>query len=296
MALPRLRPRVRDSFPAPIYLIPLPKWALPPLPQRFWSFRLSDGGKSSCCFGRLWTLSQRRDNGMRRTFSQLTPWPCPRIMVPAIRVLCAIPKPPCLLRMHHSRVRQSVSGVSEKAQHSPRLMADQVDWTVWAPTASAAAAAVAAGIAAVNVWYQNRNARRSRAIDLLLKKETEFVSDRMEKRRSSAAKLLLAKSPSTRDIRSVLDFMESVGALVEDDDLEVEFAWRTFYYWFSHYYYAAETLIKAEQETDPLVWKCLTHLHNRMETLQTRQGGKSLPNKLPAEIAKFLNDEAALLA
>ncbi|MGZ9074638.1 MAG: DUF4760 domain-containing protein [Burkholderiaceae bacterium] len=118
-------------------------------------------------------------------------------------------------------------------------MTTQNEWLLWAPAASAAASAIAAIVAAVNVWIQNRNARRSRAIDLLLKKETEFDNEVMRKKRVTASKALLAGTSTTPEICSVLDFMESVAALVADGDLEDELAWRTFYYWFSHYFYAA---------------------------------------------------------
>lgn len=164
----------------------------------------------------------------------------------------------------------------------------------WAQVAAAVAAAFAALAAALNVWLQNRNARRTRAVDLLLKKEAEFDSERMHKKRAFAAKVLLAPDPRSGDIAPVLDFIESVASLVNTGDLWKEMAWYTFYYWFSHYYFACEAVIKTEQARDKAVWTGITILYASLQRVQVKQGGNPLPNNLPAATRAFLESEARL--
>ena len=165
----------------------------------------------------------------------------------------------------------------------------------WAPAASAVASAIAAIAAAVNVGLQNRNTRRNRSIDLLLKKEADFDSPRMHKARAGAAKALLAaKSYADDNIDCVLDFMEGVAGRVIGGDLEEDLAWSSFHHWFTHYYYAASEIIRRTRTDDRSVWCDLVDLHERMEKLQARRGSP-LRNNLPGDIKDFLESEAKLL-
>jgi hypothetical protein len=165
----------------------------------------------------------------------------------------------------------------------------------WAPAAAAVASAIAAMAAVVNVWLTNRNARRARTIDLLLKKEAEFDGERMHKMRAAAAKALLTSVDDSREVVFVLDFMESVSGLVLDGDLQIEQAWRTFYFWFSHYYFACGAYIKEEQARDPAVWRGIAKLHMHLEKVQRKSGGTPLSNNLPAAIKSILENEFRLV-
>ena len=159
---------------------------------------------------------------------------------------------------------------------------------------AALASAFAATAAWFNVYVQNRNTRRNRSIDLLLKKEAEFDSERMQKTRSKAAKALLEGENSSIEIDRVLDFMESVAGLVMQDDLAGDHAWSTFYHWFSHYYYATYEYVKSARSEDISIWCDLIDLHERMEGIQRNQGSP-LPNNLPKKLKKFLQEEVELV-
>jgi hypothetical protein len=167
------------------------------------------------------------------------------------------------------------------------------DLLKWAPAASAVASAVAAIVAAVNVVLQNRNARRNRSVDLLLKKEAEFDTERMHMVRAAAAKAILAGANDSEYIDRVLDFMESVAGLVIDGDLEADKVWRSFYYWFSHYYYAFSDLIADARNKDRSVWCDLVELQARIERLQIKRGNP-LTRPLKPDIMRFLESESKL--
>ena len=159
---------------------------------------------------------------------------------------------------------------------------------------AAIASTFAATAAWCNVYVQNKNTKRNRSIDLLLKKESEFDSERMQKARSNAAKALLEGIDSSKDIDHVLDFMESVASLVIKGDLEDDDTWNYFYYWFSHYYYAASEIIKKIRSEDSSEWCDLHKLHARMEKIQ-RKNGNPVPNNLPSKLRKFLQKEVELI-
>ncbi len=166
------------------------------------------------------------------------------------------------------------------------------DIKTWAPVFAAGAAAIAALIALANVVITNRNARRTRAIDIIGKKEAEFDSERMVKHRVHAAKALLAKSTSDASIDAVLNFMESVARYVTKGDVPAEEVWFTFYYWFNSYYVATRAIISTEQTKDKSCWEDLSQVYALINKLQ-KEKGRPVAIGEPA-IKHFLEEEAAL--
>ena len=163
---------------------------------------------------------------------------------------------------------------------------------LWAPAIAAVASAVAALAATVNVVLQNKNARRARAADQLLKREIEFDSPVMKQCRSDAAKAVLAKTATagTAQVANFLNFMEAVAALERRGDVPLEDVWDSFHGWFEPWYFACEGLIRQARDQDKSVWKDLCSLHEKMRKLQVRRGDP-LPTNLPADLETFLREE-----
>lgn len=164
----------------------------------------------------------------------------------------------------------------------------------WAPVVASVASAVAALAALANLMFQSSNARRTRALNLLFKKEAEFDTERMRATRAKAAADLLAggvTAEKSLDVEDVLNFMESVASLVQEGDIRLDQAWNTFYGWFGPWYDATKALVDAERGKDSSVSKDIGPLHEAMQRLQARRG-KPMPRSLPTETITFLNDEA----
>jgi len=143
------------------------------------------------------------------------------------------------------------------------------------------------------VIVQNRNATRNRSLDLLLKKDAEFDGGRMRTTRAQAAKALRAGVKSDATIDGILDFMESVAALVKSGDLDETQAWSTFYHWFANYYQACKGIVDAERAKDITVWQDLVWFHARLEAMQLRHA-RLINHFTPQDIDHFLEQEEAV--
>jgi hypothetical protein len=94
-------------------------------------------------------------------------------------------------------------------------------------------------------------------------------------------------------IAAILNFMESVAALVLTEDLNDQQAWRTFFHWFANYYHACKDFVDAERAKDVTVWQDLVSLHARLEAMQLRHA--CLINRfIPQDIDRFLSQEESL--
>ena len=111
-------------------------------------------------------------------------------------------------------------------------MAD-IDWVM----ISSLAAVVAAVGAVVSLWVQNRHARVTRSLDILLRLEEKFDGDRMKGlRRKAAAGFLEGKLVD--EAYYVLDFFEEAGLLLRMKAIHEEIMFESFYqsilaYWFT---------------------------------------------------------------
>ncbi len=168
------------------------------------------------------------------------------------------------------------------------------DFTTWAPAVSAMAASVAAIVAMGNVVLTNRNARRSRAVDLLHKKEQEFDTPRMRRTRKKAALALGAEAASdVLAVDEVMDFMDGLARMVLDEDLDARMAWHSFYHWFMGYADATSEIRVAAQLEDKSIWKSIDDLLPMMQEIQTREGTERAATPID-DRAKFLRQETEL--
>jgi hypothetical protein len=108
-----------------------------------------------------------------------------------------------------------------------------IDWVM----VSSLAAVVAAVGAVVSLWVQNRHARVTRSLDILLRLEAKYDSDRMKELRRKAATGFL-EGKFVDEAYYVLDFFEEAGLLLRMKAIHEEIIFESFYhsilaYWFT---------------------------------------------------------------
>ena len=111
----------------------------------------------------------------------------------------------------------------------------------WAMVSSWAALVTAAG-AVVSLWIQNRHARFTRSLDIFLRLEAKYDTDRMkELRRKAAAGLLEGKLVD--EAYYVMDFFEEAGLLLRMKAIQREILFENFYHSILAYWFTAKKLI-----------------------------------------------------
>lgn len=112
-------------------------------------------------------------------------------------------------------------------------MVETIDWVM----VSSLAALVTAVGAIVSLWIQNGHARVTRSLDILLRMEAKFDSERMKDLRRKAAKGFL-EGKLVDEAYYVLDFFEEAGLLLSKDAIHEDILFESFYhsilaYWFT---------------------------------------------------------------
>jgi len=131
-------------------------------------------------------------------------------------------------------------------------------------------ALTAAVIAIVALWIESRRSRFSLGIDLLLKLDHNFKTERMCTARQTVAKAY-QMNKSENDIDEILDFFEMIGLLTHRGALSDILVWHNFFYWIHGYYLLSRDYIKAAQSEDPTVWQNLVSLHKRLVAIEKRE-------------------------
>lgn len=150
-------------------------------------------------------------------------------------------------------------------------------------------------IAIISLVIQTRRARFSMGVDLLLKLDERFDSDRFRKLRQSAAKSLMAKK-SCGELDEVLDFFEMMALLVHRRALDKKMIWHNFYHAISGYCGAAKEYIEQERANDDTVWNDLLYLCkcvNDIEKKERKRSGETAAQSVE-EIDAFLYNESTI--
>lgn len=159
---------------------------------------------------------------------------------------------------------------------------------------TALAAAVAALVAIIAVLLENKRSNFSFGVDLILKLEKDFNSERMKAARKAAAIDLL--NSSDKNTTEILDFFEFMGYLTRQKALDKKMVWEMFYYFLSKYYTASKHFIEKERSKDSTVWANLPYLYSCLSNIEKRERGCSDSDLAfsKKEISDFLTDEAHL--
>ncbi|ADV82005.1 DUF4760 domain-containing protein [Terriglobus saanensis] len=158
----------------------------------------------------------------------------------------------------------------------------------WIPVVVSAAGVV---IALCGFIYQIRRARFNQSIDLLFRLENDFFGPAKQIQRSKAATALA--SGDMFEAEPILDFFETMALLLRRGALDEEMVWHTFFYWVNGYYEACKSDIQLRQQTDPLLWKDLLPM---VERLRIRQKNATSSPRIvldSTQIQEFLREEAA---
>jgi len=150
-----------------------------------------------------------------------------------------------------------------------------VDWAM----VSAWAAMVTAVGAIVAVWLQERHARITRSLDLLLRLDSKFDSDRMKELRRKAATGFL-EGKFVDEAYYVLDFFEEAGLLLRMKAIQKEILFESFFhsppaYWFTAKKYVLEmrrTKKELYDHIEYLAKKELEYAHSKTGESMAKMG------------------------
>jgi len=125
-----------------------------------------------------------------------------------------------------------------------------IDWL----EVSAWAAMITAIGALIAIWLQNRSEAITRSLDMLLRLEEKFDSERMRTLRKATAQGLL-EGKLADEAYYVLDFFEEIGLLLRYKAIHVEILFESFYhspqaYWFSSLKYINEMRVSNKEMYD----------------------------------------------
>jgi len=112
-------------------------------------------------------------------------------------------------------------------------LVEAIDWVM----VSSWAAIVTAVGAIASVWIQNSHARVTRSLDILMRLEAKFDSDRMKELRRKAATGFI-QGMLVDEAYYVLDFFEEAGLLLSKNAIHEDILFESFYhsilaYWFT---------------------------------------------------------------
>ena len=124
-------------------------------------------------------------------------------------------------------------------------MADSIDWV----EVSAWAAMITAMGAIVAIWIGNRHASITRSMDLLLRLEGKFDSDRMKDLRVKSANGFL-QGKLVDEAYYVLDFFEEAGLLLRMNAINEEILLESFYHSILAYWFTAKKYILELRRTN----------------------------------------------
>ena len=163
---------------------------------------------------------------------------------------------------------------------------------------SAWAAVAGAALALIALLVEAKRSRFQAGVELLLKFNDDFDSDRMKRVRKAAAEAIRknkADGVSTMgDVDDVLDFFETISLLVRRNAVDKEFTWHTFYYWLHRYCIICASYIMAEQKSDHARWEDLCWLHTQLSRIdKVRNGSIESASTDDVDLMKFIEDELA---
>ena len=166
-------------------------------------------------------------------------------------------------------------------------------WGFWNGI-TALAAIFAALVAVITVWLENRRSNFSFGVDLILRLDDRFNSDKFKVARKAAAIDLL--NGNDKNITEILDFFEFMGYLIRQKALDKKMVWEMFYYFLSKYYISSKHFIEKERRKDLTVWANLPYLYSCLSDIEKRERN-CVDSDLAfskKEIENFLNDKAHL--
>jgi len=145
-----------------------------------------------------------------------------------------------------------------------------VDWAM----VSAWAAMVTAVGALVAVWLQNRHARITRSLDVLLRLDSKFDSERMKDLRRKAATGFL-EGTFVDEAYYVLDFFEEAGLLLRMKAIHEEILFESFFHSPMAYWFTAKKYVLRMRQDRKELYDNLEYLTKRELEYARRKTGEN---------------------
>lgn len=166
-------------------------------------------------------------------------------------------------------------------------MAFDLDWAMvsaWAAMTTAVGAIVA-------IWLQNRHARITRSLDLLIRLDGKFDSDRMRELRRKTAQGFL-EDKFVDEGYYVLDFFEEAGLLLRMGAIHQEILFESFYHSPLAYWFTARKHILEMRRTNKELYDNFEYLAERdLEYAQKKTGESSKKMENEAYWKDFISRE-----
>jgi hypothetical protein len=144
-----------------------------------------------------------------------------------------------------------------------------VDWAM----VSAWAAMVTAVGAIVAIWLQDRHNRVTRSLDLLLRLEGKFDSDRMRELRRKAAKGFLEKR-FVDEAYYVMDLFEEAGLLLRMKAIHEEILFESFFHSPLAYWFTARKYVMEMRQTQKELYDNFQYLVDKELVYARRKTGE----------------------
>jgi hypothetical protein len=132
-------------------------------------------------------------------------------------------------------------------------------------------------VAIITLWNQSRRSRFQAGIEILLRFNDQFESEKTRTLRKTAAMAIkqdrtLQANTNMKDTDDILDFFEGVALLVRRKAIDKEFVWHSFYYWLHRYYLLCQNYIENTRKKDKARWEDLCWLHPQLDKIERIRG------------------------
>ena len=159
---------------------------------------------------------------------------------------------------------------------------------------------VSMGALIVTIVAQILESRRSRAarnVDLIIEFDERFENEEMKKKRKVAGDFLSQHRSSSkedklwRQVDDVIDFFEVLGTCVRMGHIDIELAYRFFFYWVDHYWLACSGYINAIQRKIPTQWENAEWLYTKLRAYDVKRNAGKVSNPTEDDLSMFFDDE-----
>ncbi len=124
---------------------------------------------------------------------------------------------------------------------------------------------------------QNKSYKESLSLELVMKLDDRFLSERFVKIRSDAAQALLAQqSEDPVQAEEVFDFFETIGTFVKRDSLDADLAYNFFFHWINLYWNAGKDYILKKRKGSGALWSDFEFLYSEVLKVEKQKDPKSL--------------------
>jgi hypothetical protein len=148
------------------------------------------------------------------------------------------------------------------------------------------------------IWIESRRHRFSMGLDLILRLEDQFRTERMYVNRRKASLAFQANhcADAVNEIDEIIDFFEGVGFMVSRGALNEKIVWTFFSSYLFRFWHFAQEYIEQERKRDTTLWSEFIKLYHTLVKIQLGVRWKCGTGlKLSEEdYRQFLQEEARL--